>query len=458
MRIDFELVKTILLVFLVSLSLLLTFGIWTYQGDYESSSSSSATDAELNGEEETKKNLVQPSQIVMHDGNALLGFSDSQDELEVFQDISQWALYDFDIIPEDEDIEIDESSHVIELIFPTSIPASLINEVFTTDDSMLYDSKFKRVYIYADENQSSQQVIFKNREQDGISIRASVQNLTQVVEYYNRLSLVYDLIPFLEVELANNSSVYITEGEVNIAGKQFRYETIDPETTNFRTIFFRRPSTIVNTRNAEGNQVLGDNQREVVLNGYAMEYTNFYPSENQQEEQESSFERTANTGDFLISSSIEYINSHKGWLTGQGIQYRLFNLSEVSNKVDYRMVLENYPVFSRGNEGLSMMSVMYKNLDEYQYVRPLVQLTKPYDRGQTDLMSGQELYDYLHQTNRISFNQIIDIQLGYRMEQQGQVFDFIPTWCIQTYAGWEYITTEANAVTQGGETNAMGPN
>ncbi|QGH36847.1 hypothetical protein GI584_23575 [Gracilibacillus salitolerans] len=457
MKIDFEIVKTALLVFLVSLSLLLTLGIWNYQGDYEPSSSNSAADAELNGSDETKKNLVQPSQIVIRDNGSLSGFSEKQDELEVFQNMAEWALYDFETIPADEDIDVNETAHMIELVFPTSIPSTLINEIFTTDDSMLIDSKFKHVYVFIDENKSSQQIVFKNHDQNGIDIRASVQNMTQVVEYFNRMQLTYELIPYLEEELANEHKVYLPRDEANIVGGNFRYETINPDSTNFRTIFFRKPSTIAISRNSLGDQIFSDYQREVVINGYAMEYTNFYTSENQQE-QDSSFERTGNTGNFLISSSIDYINSHNGWLTGQGIQYRLYNLNEISNKVDYRMIYQNYPVFSKDNEGLSSMSVMYKNMDEYQYIRPLMQLTFPYERGPTDLMSGQELMEYLHRTERISFNQITDIQLGYRIQQHDQYIDLIPTWCIETYAGWDYVTGDANAVTQGGETNAMGPN
>jgi regulatory protein YycH of two-component signal transduction system YycFG len=456
MRIDFELVKTVLLVFLVLLSFLLTFGIWSYQGNYEPSTGNSVTDAELNGSEETKKNLVQPSQIVMHDEGSLKGFGDSEDELEVFQKISKWALYDFEIYSKSEDVEIDESSNVIELVFPTSIPSSIISEMFTTDDSMPIDSTFERIYIFADEDQADSKIIFKNRDQDGIDIEASVQNVTEVVEYFNQLIFDYDVITYEKMELADERTVYLPS-EVNITGKQYRFETISTENTNFRSIFFRKPSTVVNTEDVEGNEVLKDNQREVVIKGYAMEYTNFSPSENNQE-QNASFQEATNTSDFLLSSSIDFINSHKGWLTGQGLQYRLYDLSEISKRVDYRMVLGNYPVFSKGNEGLSLMSVTYKNMSEYNYVRPLMQLTTPYDRGSTDLMSGDELRDYLYSTDRIAFNQITDIRLGYRMEQQGQIFDFIPTWCIKTYAGWEYVTENAKPVTQGGELNAMGAN
>ncbi|MGN8647626.1 YycH family regulatory protein [Gracilibacillus sp. HCP3S3_G5_1] len=457
MKIDFEMIKTILLIFLVSLSLLLTLGIWTYQGDYEPSSSDLVTDAQLNGTDQTKKNLVQPSQIVFHDNGELSGFSEKGLELEVFQDITEWQLYDFSMIPEDEEVTINETAQSIEIIFPTSIPSSIINEIFTTDDTMLIDSKFKSIYILIDPNRANQQIVFKNSDQNGIDIQASVQNIAEVVEYFNRTQLVNDFIQYVEVELANERKVYIPNGESNILGKKFRYEVINADSTNFQNIFFRNPSTIASSPNSEGGQVYSDGQREVVVKGYAMEYTDFSTSENRRES-ENLPETASNWSDYLVTSSIDYINRHDGWLVDQDIQYRLYNLNEISNIVEYRMMYQNFPIFSK--EGLSTISVVYQNLAEYQYSRPLMQLTFSYDRATTNLMTGEQLVDYLEQSDRFSFNEIVDIQLGYRIEQQagGQVFDLIPTWCIETYSGWQYVTSDANPVTQGGETNAMGPN
>ncbi|MGP4039001.1 YycH family regulatory protein [Gracilibacillus sp. D59] len=452
MRIDFEIIKTILLVFLVSLSLLLTLGIWNYQGEYEPSNTDLARDAQLNGSDETKKNLIKPSQIVIHDGESLLGFSDKQVELEVFQDMSEWSLYNFNMISENEDMNVNEADHIMEIIFPTSIPSTLIKEIFTTDDMMI-DSKFKRIYLIADENRQNQQIIFDNISQDGIDIRANVQNMAQVVKYFEQMQLDHDFINYEKVDLENERQIYIPK-ETNIVGWKFRYETINPDTNTFQSIFFRDPTTIASSMNAEGAHVYGDDQREVLVRGYAMEFTDFSTSENQQE-QDSIPEETGNLGDFLISSSIEYINSHDGWFVNQGIQYRLDNLSEISNLVEYRMMYQNYPIFS--NNGLASMSVEYQNLDEYQYNRPLMQLTFSYERAPTKLMTSQELINHLQNSDQISFSEILDIQIGYRIEQGGQVFDLIPTWCIKTFSGWEYVTGNESS-TQGGETNAMGSN
>lgn len=185
-----------------------------------------------------------------------------------------------------------------------------------------------------------------------------------------------------------------------------------------------------------------------------MEFTNFTTSENQQE-QENAENNISNQADFLLSNSIEYINSHDGWIGGEGgIEYRLYKLSEIANTVEYRMIYNNYPVFS--SHGLASISVTYQNQEEYMYNRPIMELTTSYDRASTNLLTGTQLKKYLEQSDTIALKDILDIQLGYRIQQDGQIFDLIPTWYIETYSGWQYVSSNVTSNNQGGNPNAMG--
>lgn len=452
MKIEF--IKTILLIFLVSLSLLLTLGIWNYQGDYEPSTSETVIDAQLDGVDETKENLIQPSQIIIHDGESAEGFKNKQEELSVFHDITQWALYDFEMVPEGEEMTVEETEMALEVIFPASIPTSVINELFPVDNRVLIDSEFKKIYIYIDEDRQSRQIVFDNINQDGIDVRASIQSIAQVAEYFDQLPISHDLTSVAKMSVNQGQTIYLPD-ETNIFGRKFRYETINPDTTTFQYIFFRNPSTVATSPNAEGGRVYSDGQREVVVRGYSMEYTNFSTSDNAMD-QGSSMEMKGNLKERILTRSIDYINTHDGWLIDQGVQYRLDQLNSISKSVEYRMLYGNYPVFS--NDGLASMRVSYQNDNVYQYSRPLLKLTFSYDRAPTILMTGEELVEYLNASDNVDTNEILDIELGYRMEQQqgGQVFDLIPTWCIETYSGWQYVTNEESSIMQGGDQDAVG--
>src|SRR5690606_22699417 len=147
-----EFIKSILLVFLVALSVTLTLNIWSYQGNYEYAEDDEAIDAKLNGTKQTKRNVIKPSQIIFHQGNDLLGYKNKEKETDFYANMREWSLYNFRMMDEGEEIPTDNADNWIEIVFPTAIPSSVINELFPTDDSLnlTYDSDFKRIYMILD--------------------------------------------------------------------------------------------------------------------------------------------------------------------------------------------------------------------------------------------------------------------------------------------------------------------
>ncbi|UOQ83770.1 YycH family regulatory protein [Gracilibacillus salinarum] len=456
MKISFELIKTVLLFFLIVISFLLTFGIWRYEGEYEPSNSpDNAVAAELpEGTDMTTKMLTTPSQLVIHEGGSVYGFSEKNQELTTFQDIGQWALYNFRMLSENKDMDtiIADSERVIEVVFPTSLPTSVIGTIFNTDEAIINDSRFKRIYIIIDENQTNWQVLFDNENTDGLDIQASIQNMAEVFDYFEGDLQSKDLTSYVELERSTGYSIYIPN-QANIIGKKFSYKTISPDSSSFKSIFFDDTSNVVNSRDREESQEFyKDDKIEIIVDsqGYSMKYSNYTEVKEEVEND------TVNNNDQLIDQSIKYINSHNGWLVDPNfsIGYRLNALSNVSNRIEFRMLYQNYPIFS--DQGIASMSLTIKNQTISQYNRPLLKLTRGYDKAATDLMTGEELKSFLQTSEHYNYDQIQDIQLGYHIEQQGQVFDLIPTWYVQIYGGWEMITD--NTVNQGGNANAVGTN
>ncbi|WP_163538799.1 two-component system activity regulator YycH [Gracilibacillus sp. YIM 98692] len=443
MRVEF--LKSILLTFLVALSLILTLAIWNYQGEYDIAGDGQPIDAQLNGVEQTKRDLIKPSQFIFHVNQGLLGLEDKQMERQFFQDMMQWSLYDFEMAPEQETFDLSNSTDVVEVTFPTVLPTSYISEMFSIDDTLVYDSYFKRILIYLSDDRMGDHIVFESGDQNGINVQANIQNMPEVREYFERKLMSEDFQPFLTVNLQNNKQVYIPR-DIHIEGRKFRFKSISPDSNALQSILFRNPSAIINSPNPDGGQIYTDGNREMIVDGYSMEYTNFSAKESQGEQQENML---SNNGEYLISQSIGYINSHNGWLVDEGVQYQLYRLNEPNNHVEYRMSYDNFPVFS--NTGIDTINITLHGQNVYHYNRSLLELTYSYDRAEMELMDGDELLHYLEQSETYSLDQIFNIKLGYRIEQQpgGQIFDLIPTWCIETYFGWEFITG-ASSLNQGG--------
>lgn len=441
-----EFIKSILLVFLVALSVTLTLNIWSYQGNYEYAEDDEAIDAKLNGTKQTKRNVIKPSQIIFHQGNDLLGYKNKEKETDFYANMREWSLYNFRMMEEGEEIPTDNADNWIEIVFPTAIPSSVINELFPTDDSLnlTYDSDFKRIYMILDGSLQQGQVIFASGDPNKMNIRASVQNIAQIQDFLERTKQAEEFTEYIQVTLEQRPTIYVPN-RPEITGRKYRYTAINPDTNTLQSIFFTNPSSIVSSPNPEGGQVYSDSQREVTVRGYYMEYTNFLTSESQNEQATI----LPNTIERLLNTSLDYINTHDGWLVDEGIQFQLSDLNRLTNSIEYRMVHQNYPVFSY--EGLATMELTIQNMTVYQYRRPLMRLTQSYDGEPTDIMTGQKLLQSIDSSQtQISKEEIQDIQLGYRIQQHtgGQIFDLIPTWFVKTYRGWQGVYTITQ---QGGE-------
>ncbi|KAB8136830.1 hypothetical protein F9U64_10040 [Gracilibacillus oryzae] len=455
----FELVKTIILTFLVGLSFLLTFAIWNYDRSFDTADNTDqSTEAVLKGAEENKESLLEPYQMVFHRDGTIVGFAEKEKELDTFQYVSQLHLYDFRMLDDNDSSGESESGNYVEIIFPTSMPSSYIREIFSSDEPSEIDTEFKSIKLFLDQNRETSQIIFENSDPYGIDIRANIQNLPQVIKHFDEVFTEGEFITYLPVEVRNDQTVYLPQ-DPNIKGKQFRYTTINTDSETFQSIFFLNPQDVQSSPNPEGGQTYSDGSRGMLVRRYFMEFTDYSTNEFSQSNQSEGMPLQS-IGDQLLTNSIEHINSHNGWLKDEDqIEYRLYDLDVSSEEIEYRMTYNNYPVFSlNSSQDIATMSLEYLNGKLFKYSRPLMILTQSYDRSDKKLMTADELVSFLEESEHYSLDRILNIQLGYRIEQQAaQVFDLIPTWSVQTYNGWQVIT-KSMVINQGGQTNAMGTN
>ncbi|RCW64525.1 YycH family regulatory protein [Saliterribacillus persicus] len=458
MRKKLEVFQSILLVFLIALSLLLTLAIWNYQPNYEIAEDGTTTESKLSGEEETKRDLIKPAHIIFKEEDQYLGLSKKEEEAELYKNILDVSLYNFEIVEETEPSYF-EGTRSVELVFPTSIPTNALYEMFKIDDRTIFESYFNRIYISLDREKARQQVVFKNQDADGTDLTATVQNFAQLIDLMDEQQIFEDLITYRKVNLYNEREVYIPE-EPNLIGRIFRYTTVNPESVTLQTILFQNPSAIISEPNPDGGRIYTDGNREVVVQGYQMDFTNFtVASSSDQQTQRNSPQGQGELGNQLLNQTINYVNSHNGWPVDQDVTFRLEELNVSTKQTDYRMTYENYPVFS--DVGLDQISVNMLEQSVYQYSRPLMKLTFSYDRRPTNLMSAEDLLGYLEESDKYELDQILDISVGYRLEELvgEQYFDLIPTWNVETFTGWEQIDPNAKPENQGGNaSNAMEPN
>ncbi|WP_186576889.1 YycH family regulatory protein [Aquibacillus kalidii] len=454
-----ETIKSIILVLLISLSLLCTFAIWNYEPHYESADGDRATEAKLAGHEETKKSIIQPSQLLFHEGDDVLGLANKEEEDMLYKSfLEDWSFYDFKMVDFMDKSEVMPDNYV-EIIFPTAIPSSLIGDLFTIDDSMVYNNtSFSRMYITMDVNQTKNQIVFEN-DGSGIDISANIQNIVQVVDYLSESKVNNKFQSYITYQNVNDKPIYLPK-DTKIVAKQFRYTTIDPDSQSLQNILFSNPSSVEKTyRMGSGEEVFTDGNRAMVVSGLLMDYENFITSEKNEDKRSRDSE---NKDGELITQTLNFINSHSGWTAEEeGISFQLFDLqyNADTNRSVFRLTYHNYPIFSP--KGLANISVTMRDQSVSEYVRPLVNLTNSYEIDENagdDVYSSEQLINALENSNQ--YNSILDIALGYHLEEStgGQVYDLKPMWHIKTYNGWEEFNPVEKNVPGGGYNSAMGTN
>src|SRR5690625_891410 len=102
----FESVKTFILTILVGLSLLLTFGLWTYQPEHELLNDTSyINEVDIGGIEEAKKDIIEPNHIIFHKDQRYFGYEDPINRQNLYKDIQSWTLYKLHISEDNGDPE-----------------------------------------------------------------------------------------------------------------------------------------------------------------------------------------------------------------------------------------------------------------------------------------------------------------------------------------------------------------
>lgn len=440
-RMNYEMVKTILLSILVGLSLLLTYGLWSYQPDFDQYKTEMeyVNEANLGGELASKKSIIKPNQVIFHINNAYFGFDHPSNRRSLFQEMQEWEMENLSI-SEDETLSAEEKT--VEVTFPEKLPMSIIDSIFTLDipDDSLPTWSFKRVIFTLDEENSNVQANFLSvdrRKQAMFTIEDSKAFETLSKQMRERTDLIeYTL--FDEV----SSQIFLPADTIDMRKETLTIERIEPSI--LVDALFRDPSLVSPNVN-EAYFTDGQRGMRIYHNENSMEYIN---------PMQSNYDRM--DIDRLLDESIEDINDHQGWTE----DYYLDAIDPAINQVVYRMHYDEYPIFHHGH--LSKIEQQWRDNELHIYRRPLLSLTNSFGGGHVKLPSGHEIIEYLSSTSSYDLEKIEDIQIGYYLsyaDDEAYSIHLEPVWSMNYNGSWQVIRSTDAYFDEGGEqTNAMETN
>ncbi|WP_373894340.1 YycH family regulatory protein [Virgibacillus sp. CBA3643] len=422
-----ETIKTFVLIILIAFSLLLTFGLWNYQPNYETQNLSSViNEVDIGGGgDETKSTIVEPNEIIFHADNQHFGYTDPDDRLSLYQDMQAWEMTNFET--SETDGRIDQNDEV-EVIFPDDLPMEMVNRIFTFNEEIeeFPSWSFDRMYFSFEEDITSISVEFVSI--DGRQQASAVINASDHYEQlWNAITSTEELSEFVLFD-EGGPPIYIPSDSVTMEQKSaVAISGISPN--NMVNALFPNPSLVSESNTSitdSGETYYSDAQRGMTVGQYggSMEYVN---------PQSSDAER--GTAVELLESSILNINEHNGWTE----DYKLAGLQASAGNVNYRMYYLGYPVFN--NAGLATIEQEWQNQTLTKYTRSLFRLNDTLDSHAVDLPSGSEVIYFLQ--NGLSPNYELEniqgLEIGYRMTVNRDYVSLEPTWYMKYNEGWYVI-------------------
>ncbi|GAB3797897.1 YycH family regulatory protein [Virgibacillus kimchii] len=437
----FETVKSLILIVLIGTSLLLTFGLWTYQPDHtQLDSGELVSEVNIGGTEERRSTLIQPTNIIFHYFDQHLGFENPSTRHAVFEELQTWEMGNFEVSETETEMQRPQEDYEVELQFPEDIPMEIAPLIFSMEEDReeMPSWSFNRMFITFDQDSLSLITTFMS-----IDGRRQANTVITNSEYYNELwsemMAQQQLTNYMMID-EGNRPVYFPSEPIEMTQHSLSVTHVQPDM--LVSALFTSPSVV--SRSVSPNRNMGgsyytDGVRELSVDreGNTMEF--FHPA----------------TADYprmgmgeLMRTSISNINDHMGW-TGE---YNLLEMDSALNKISYQMYYDAYPVFN--NYGMTDIVQEWRDQSLHRYERPLFRLNNSLGSEETEIMSGESLYQKLLDSS-YNMENISDIRVGYELIYHDvDLNDYVtlkPSWFIEYNNAWQEIQFETeDSPIQGG--------
>ncbi|MCD5325640.1 MULTISPECIES: YycH family regulatory protein [Pontibacillus] len=429
-----EYLKSIILGLLVTISLLVTFALWTYQPEYDDiNNGSPILEAETklnNGVQQSVSDIIKPELLLFHQDERHFSLKSWNETKNLYEKIVKWPLTDINLVSKD----VIETESSIEIVYPAGIPLSTLASTFTIGGEAEKDVKemnmnIDQIFISFTQNQSKYYDVYFVSRQSGTAYSAVIRNfdVSNAVEKY--LTGSNSEMEYFSVDNYFGNPVYLPESQVTLPVLPFQAQKLNVET--MKNVLFNNPKLVKrNSTYGETFYNIDNRLMKVSENERHMRFEQFQTDETNELSRQQ-----------LIKQSLNDINDHNGWTANSS--YHLFDIRD--NVIDYRIFQDGYPVLDGGKELSLKITQTWRNQDLVEYERPLIQLRYPIlnPNQHDDILSGREILPYIEDQ---SFE---DIKIGYRVEIKGQqelVILLEPAWFIK-YVGqddWEELVDEGS--------------
>lgn len=432
-----EQIKSIALFLLIFLSLALTFTIWTFTPSLATIETTPAIDTDL-GETKTIEQVVQPLKVLYQYADKATGTVD-RDQIDLFlNSMRQWkinelALLESEASPEKMKSLMHEPNRAV-LYYPGTVPFPVFDTVMDISDSAVPEASFDRIVVEWGDLENNNSSIYFINSISGRVYQGQLQSMEIESFRDNIIEQAANYPVYITEETIGVLPIYVPEGPVDETSYTYLYEEIAVD--RFAEGLFR------------GNNVEPTGN---LLNGDYTDDTGALLSSQQGSESINYVQPKAETPDPAIPSELlfntfSFINDHGGWTN----DYHYFGMEPIGQHINYRLFLNNLPVFSLPNLSTEL-EVEWGTSDGieqvFRYKRPIYILESTGQTNAEEQASGKTVlavFNRLKDEEKEAITEIIpSYELSRNSNEPDQLMVMKPAWHFKINGTWMKLSKEA---------------
>lgn len=426
-----EPIKSLILTFLVLMSLVLTFMIWSYKPDYPFTEDPKV-DGILMGDRKNMSSIIKPYRMLFSTEDGFSGTATAIDP--IIEYFNQLKPKSFTFVNGNLSAEkVNEMIRVpnrMTMFFQSDIPLQTFQRVISVEETEFDEAVFNRLIMdWNTVNETQQAQIFFVSTNNETVYRMDIE--IEDIDEFNELFIVQPksyVEEYVEKLRENNLSLYLVNTPLDEI--QYTYYTFELRSELLKNLLFEDTSIVEKTVE-ESEEVYTDSMSILTLNTQAktMDYVDW------------GVESIAAISPYnLLLYTFDFINGHGGFTE----DYRLASMNLQKHIVEYQLYLQGYPVFSSTTS--TRISTTWGENRIHRYRRPYYLLDFNIDNEITgkQLDSGVDIVQYIERHTELDLSKIDDIVVGYDLIQNpdSRLFRLEPSWFAITGNTSKRIPTE----------------
>ena len=429
-----EQIKSLLLAFLVLLSIVFTLLIWNYKPEYETIKETQIEEV-LVGKPKDLQEVIKPYRLLYRQNDQFYGTVSSTPLKGLYKHLRSWQVYEMELIKSDlSDSKMNEmvrTNNRITMFYNEEIPLRVFSNLLSYNENEIPDASFTRLIIDWSnvENSDQIQLLFLNTEKRlYYRAYASVPDkdyfMEKVIEPAN------DYSQYVEVERDTLRSLYVAKDPIQSARYRYLAEEIKPDL--FKKILFtdlkivqRNIESSQSERFTDGTSLMTVDSQNRIINYVYPTAESIAPIPPAR----------------LLIDSFNYINDHGGF----SMDYRLSSMNIGRHSTEYQLFVQGLPVYSEVT--ITRLVTTWGENRIFRYRRPYYSIGSVFQRVPRELESGEQIIESLRKNDNNLFKETEEIVVGYELTQEKSEEDtdiivLEPRWFAVTNNEWTRLSPQ----------------